>query len=240
MQGRELLAARARLTEWLIVVFMLGGCSGMQGSSSSSTDTATGSNSVSGVITTAQPSGPASGAGTVFALQGSPPPRATVGARYAFQPTVSPSGVGVKFAISGQPAWITIDTSTGALGGTPIAADEGTTGHIVVTASIGSSSTSLTPFTIQVNPPTSTVSAALSWAAPTENADGSPVTDLAGYRIYYGTNADDLTSKVDVPGAHSTTYVLKGLNSARYYFAVVAFNSLGLDSGYSNLVNAAL
>ena len=80
---------------------------------------------------------------------------------------------------------------------------------------------------VTVTPPTPTVSAALSWTAPTENADGSPVNDLAGYRIYYGTNAADLTSKVDVSGAQSTTYVLKGLINARYFFAVVAFNSLG-------------
>jgi hypothetical protein len=222
------------------------GSSSSTGATASSTGTAAGSNSVSGVITTTPSSGPTSALSTVLTLQGAPPPGATVGAHYSFRPTVSPSSADVKFAISGQPAWITFDTSTGALGGTPLAADEGTTGHIVVTASIGNSSTSLTPFTIQVHsavtvtPPSPTVSAALSWTAPTENADGSPVTDLAGYRIYYGTNAADLTSKVVVSGAQSTTYVLKGLTNARYYFAVVAFNALGIDSGYSNLVNVAL
>src|SRR5450631_4411435 len=223
MQGRNLLAVRARLTEWLCIALMLGGCSGGS-SSSSSTGTTTGSNSVSGVITPTPASGSATAFSTALTLGGAPPSNATVGARYSFRPRVSPSSAGVRFAISGQPAWITFDTSTGALAGTPIAADEGTTGHIVVTASIGSSSTSLTPFTIRVNPAvtvTPTVSVFFSGTAPTENADGSPITDLAGYRIYYGTNAADLTSKVDVSGAHSTTYVIKGLNSARYYFAVV-------------------
>ncbi len=225
---------------------MHGSSSSSIGATAGSMETTTGSNSVSGVITTTPSSGPASALSTVLTLQGAPPPSATVGAHYSFRPTVSPSSADVEFAISGQPAWITFDTSTGALGGIPLAADEGTTGHIVVTASIGSSSTSLTPFTIQVDPavavtpPSPTVSAALSWTAPTENADGSPVTDLAGYRIYYGTNAADLTSKVVVSGAQSTTYVLKGLTNARYYFAVVAFNTLGIDSGYSNLVNVAL
>jgi Putative Ig domain len=223
---------------------MQGSSSSSSGATASSTGTTTGSNSVSGFITPTPARGSASAPSTALTLEGAPPPNAAVGARYSFQPTVSPSSAGVKFAISGQPAWITFDTSTGALAGTPIAADEGTTGHIVVTASVGSSSsTSLTPFTIQVHPAvtvTPTVSAALSWIAPTENADGSPVTDLAGYRIYYGTNAADLTSKVDVSGAQSTTYVLKGLSNGRYFFAVVAFNSLGFDSGYSSLVNAAL
>ncbi len=42
-------------------------------------------------------------------------------------------------------------------------------------------------------------SATLSWKPPTENADGSALTNLAGYRIYYGRNRDNLTESVDRP-----------------------------------------
>jgi len=241
MQGRESLAARARLTEWLIVVVMIGGCSGGSSSSTSSTGTTAGSGqSVSGVITTTSPTTTVS---TVMTIQGAPPPSATVGTKYSFQPTVSSSSTAVTFAISGQPPWIAFDRSTGALSGTPVAKDEGTTGHIVITARNGSYSTSMTPFTIRVNPATASSasgSAALSWAAPTENADGSPVTDLTGYRILYGTSPTELTKSVDVAGARSTTYVLKGLDSGPYYFAVVAYNSMGLDSRYSSLASTVL
>jgi hypothetical protein len=38
------------------------------------------------------------------------------------------------------------------------------------------------------NPPSGTT-ATLTWDAPTTNADGTPLTDLAGYRIYYGTTS---------------------------------------------------
>jgi hypothetical protein len=241
MQGRKLLAARARLTEWLIVVVMMGGCSGGSSSSTSSTGTTAGSGqSVSGVITTTSPTTSVS---TMISFKGAPPPSATVGTKYSFQPTVSSSSAVVTFAISGQPPWIAFDRSTGALGGTPLAKDEGTTGHIVITASTDSYSTSMTPFTIRVNPataPSATGSAALSWAAPTENVDGSPVTDLAGYRIYYGTSPTELTKSVDVAGARSTSYVLRGLDSGPYYFAVVAYNSMGLDSRYSSLASTSL
>jgi hypothetical protein len=247
MQGRKLLAARARLTEWLIVVVMIGGCSGGSSSSTGSAGTTAGSTgttagsgqSVSGVITTS-PTTPVS---TMITIQGAPPPSATVGTKYSFDPTVSSSSAVVTFAISGQPPWVAFDRSTGALSGTPLAKDEGTTGHIVITASNGSYSTSMTPFTIRVNPataPSAVSSAALSWAAPTENADGSPVTELAGYRIYYGTSPTELTKSVDVAGARSTTYVFKGLDGGTYYFSIVAYNSVGLRSHYSSLASTVL
>jgi hypothetical protein len=240
MQGRKLLAARARLTEWLIVVVMIGGCAGGSSSSTSSTGTTVGSGqSVSGVITTTSPTRIVS----TIAFQGAPPPSATVGTKYSFHPMVSPSSAVVTFAISGQPPWIAFDGSTGALSGTPLAQDEGTTGHIVITARSDSYSTSMTPFTIRVNPataPTAVAAAVLSWAAPTENADGSPITDLAGYRIYYGTSPTELTMSVDVAGARSTTYVLKGLDVGTYYFSVVAYNSVGLRSHYSSLASTVL
>jgi Putative Ig domain len=240
MQGRKLPAARARLAEWLIVVVMIGGCAGGGSSSTSSTGTIAGSGqSVSGVITTASPTTTVS----TIAFQGASPPSATVGTKYSFQPTVSSSSAVVTFAISGQPPWIAFDRNTGALSGTPVAKDEGTTGHIVITASNGSYSTSMTPFTIRVNPataPSAVASAVLSWAAPTENADGTPITDLAGYRIFYGTNPTELTKSVDVAGARSTTYVIKGLDSGTYYFSIVAYNSIGLGSHYSSLASTVL
>jgi hypothetical protein len=241
MHGRKLLAARARLTEWLIVVVMIGGCSGGSSSSTGSTGTtASGGQSVSGVITAASPTTTVS---TMITIQGAPPPSATVGTEYSFQPKVSSSSTAVTFAISGQPPWIAFDGSTGALSGTPLAKDEGATGHIVITARNGSYSTSMTPFTIRVNPATASsavASAVLSWAAPTENADGSPITDLAGYRIFYGTSPTELTKSVNVAGARSTTYVIQGLDSGTYYFSIVAYNSIGLGSHYSSLASTVL
>src|SRR5665213_141076 len=69
-----------------------------------------------------------------------------------------------------------------------------------------------------------TVSAAgtttLTWAAPTENADGTAITDLAGYTLYYGTNPSDLTQSIAVTGAASTTTEVKDLPAGTYYFAV--------------------
>jgi hypothetical protein len=81
--------------------------------------------------------------------------------------------------------------------------------------------------------------ATLSWVAPTENADGTPITDLAGYTLYYGTNPSDLTQSVTVSGASSTTTEVKDLPAGTYYFAVSAFNAMGLESQQSNVASAS-
>jgi hypothetical protein len=159
---------------------------------------------------------------------------------------VSASTAAVTFSITGQPAWASFSTATGALTGTPTAGEVGTSGDIVIAASDGSSSASLAPFTIQVkavvasSPPATTGSATLSWTAPTENTDGSPITDLAGFHIYYGTDESAPSQTIDVTGATATSYVISGLTPGTYYFTVVSYNSSGIDSADSNVAVKAI
>ena len=186
-------------------------------------------------------SAPASAAPQAITLQGTPTTMITAGSEYSFLPTISPNSGLVTFAVTGQPAWLHFDPSTGALSGKPGLADEGTSGHITITASNATNSTSLTPFTIRVNAPTaSTGSATLSWSAPTENTDGTPVTDLAGYRVYYGTSAGDLNRTLSVAGGASIKVVVDGLSPGKYYFAVIAYTSSGIDSGQSNVADQTI
>jgi len=84
-------------------------------------------------------------------------------------------------------------------------------------------------------PVAGTGTAALAWVAPTYNTDGSPITALAGFHIYYGTDQSAPSQSVDVPGATATSYVVQGLAPGVYYFTVVAYNSLGVDSTESNV-----
>src|SRR5687767_6502029 len=51
---------------------------------------------------------------------------------------------------------------------------------------------------------TPTGTAALAWVAPTQNADGSPLSDLAGYRILYGTTPGDYTKTVTISSPYTT------------------------------------
>jgi hypothetical protein len=177
-------------------------------------------------------------------LSGTPPASVTAGKTYLFQPTVTQGGGTVTFSVAGQPAWATFDTDTGVLTGTPAAANEGTTGSITITGTNGSSSASIGPFTIAVNAPApaapTTGSASLSWVAPTENTDGSPITGLAGYHIYYGTSEGAMTTTVTVASPTETTYVVNGLAPGTYYFEIVAYNSSGVDSSDSNTASKTI
>lgn len=68
-------------------------------------------------------------------------------------------------------------------------------------------------------------SARLSWSAPTTNVDGTPLTDLAGYRIYYGRSSGSYSSSITISNPAATTYTIQGLTAGTYYAVVRAFDS---------------
>jgi hypothetical protein len=75
----------------------------------------------------------------------------------------------------------------------------------------------------------------LSWDAPTQNADGTPIGPLAGYHIYVGRDANHLVMRGGITGTKSTSYVVTGLNSGTYCFAVRAYTFSGAESGNSTV-----
>ena len=75
----------------------------------------------------------------------------------------------------------------------------------------------------------------LSWAPPTENVDGSPLTDLSAYRIYYGDASRSYDQVVVVGNPAATSYTLS-LASGDYYVAMTAVDADGNESAYSNEV----
>lgn len=83
--------------------------------------------------------------------------------------------------------------------------------------------------------------ATLSWIPPTTHVDGTPLTDLVGYKVYYGTASGTYTQVVDagLTATPSTpTYTVINLVTGNtYYFAVTAYNTSGNESSYSNEVS---
>lgn len=78
----------------------------------------------------------------------------------------------------------------------------------------------------------------LSWQPPTENTDGTALTDLSGYTIHYGTHSGDYTSSVQLTNPGLTTYVMDNLTPGTYYFAITASANNGAQSDYSPEVTA--
>lgn len=77
--------------------------------------------------------------------------------------------------------------------------------------------------------------ATISWQAPTQNTDGSALTDLAGYRIHYGRSAAELTSTVQIANPSVTRYVIENLSPGTWFFAARAFTAGGRESELSNI-----
>ena len=170
-------------------------------------------------------------------IDGTPAPEVTVNNLYSFQPTASdPDGDSLTFAIANQPPWAQFDAMTGRLSGTPGQADIGTYRNVQVSVSDGSASTSLAPFDITVAE-TATGSITLSWTPPSENSDGSALTDLAGYRLHYGSSSGTYTSTIALDDPGVTTYVIENLVVGRYYLAATSVNSAGVESVYSGEVS---
>lgn len=90
------------------------------------------------------------------------------------------------------------------------------------------------------SPPPVTYSATVSWSVPLFNTDGTSLTDVAGYRIYYKRSPTELIHSVSVSGSGVTNHVISGLTAGTYYFAVATVNSTGVASDISNAVSKTL
>ena len=70
------------------------------------------------------------------------------------------------------------------------------------------------------------------WDPPAKNVDGSPLTDLAGYKLYFGSASRDYTNCMDL--GDMTSFTVSNLTSGvTYYFSVRSYNSAGVESDFS-------
>ncbi len=175
-------------------------------------------------------------ANRVPTLSGTAPVAVNAGSAYTFRPTaVDADGDALTFAIANRPAWAVFNTATGQLSGTPYGASVGTYSNIVISVSDGKARAALAAFAITVTD-ASSGAASLEWTPPTQNIDGSALTNLAGYRIVYGASATQLTQTIQVANAGMSAYVVENLAPGTYYFAVRAYTSSGAESANSNVI----
>jgi len=173
-------------------------------------------------------------------ISGTAPGNILEGQLYEFTPAASdPDGDTLEFSIGRKPAWAQFDPATGRLSGTPGSADVGNFTNIAITVSDGKSTAALAAFDVSVNQ-IAAGAATLSWNPPTENSDGSTLTDLAGYRIYYGRNRDNLSQVVVLSNPGLTRYVLENLTPARWFFAMSSVNVDGVESGRSQIASKTI
>lgn len=154
---------------------------------------------------------------------------ARVGRTYEFQPTFNDADHDkLTFTAENLPPWASIDTTSGRITGTPAAGDLGEYEDITITVADASHRAVTRPFSITVlSAPTGF--ATLHWEQPPMKVDGSPLDDLAGYRIVYGRDADDLDQSVFINDPSQTSFEFTTLEEGIWYFAVIAVNANGLE-----------
>jgi hypothetical protein len=171
-------------------------------------------------------------------ISGTPPRTVAVGERYAFRPGVSdPDSSVFRFEISGKPSWASFDVLTGSLTGTPGSGDIGTYTGIEISVTDGIDTVTLPAFSIEVIATgTATGSVTLSWTPPTQNEDGSQLTDLAAYRILWSREDGSFSNSVRIDNPSVTRYVVENLTPGTYEFAATSINSAGVESRFSNSI----
>ncbi len=165
----------------------------------------------------------------------------TAGQGYSFKPTAADADKDtVSFTIANKPTWAAFSASTGALTGTPAAADAGTYAGIEIAATDGKAVTALPAFAITVAAAIATNGVSVAWTPPTQNDDGSTLTDLSGYKIHYGTVSGDYTGSVAVNNAGLTRYQVDTLPKGKIYIAMTAVNAAGAESDFSKEVSVTV
>jgi hypothetical protein len=117
-------------------------------------------------------------------------------------------------------------------------ADSAATLRVTYTQTAGSGSIKMQAAALSqattVTQPT-TGSAILTWQPPALNSDGTPLTDLAAFKVYWGATEGTYSQSTKISNATARTYTVSGLTKGTWYFVVTALNAQGLESPYSNV-----
>lgn len=94
----------------------------------------------------------------------------------------------------------------------------------------GSGSIKLQAAALQGAPAPASGSALLTWTPPTKYTDGSTMTDLAGYKVYWGTTQGVYSNSAEITSGGVSSYTVKGLPAGRWYFMVTSVAATGVES----------
>ena len=168
-------------------------------------------------------------------ISGAPPNAVKTGDSYSFTPSASdPDGDALTFSVENKPRWASFDSATGRLSGQPLLGDIGMYSAISISVSDGKTTTAMPAFSVEVTQ-TALGAMTLSWTPPTQNEDGSVLTDLAGYFIYYGQSPGSYPNRIRIDNPSISTYVVENLLPDTYYIVATSFNSEGVESRYSGM-----
>ena len=182
-------------------------------------------------------------------ISGNPTLTVVAGTGYTLAVTASDAdGDRLTFGATNLPAWLGLNTANGMVTGTPTLAQVGTYANISISVTDGTSTVALPAFTIVVTAPAGaspapTVgsgTATISWVKPTQNSDGTSLTDLAGFVVKYGNSPTSLTQRIAVNDPAMTRYTLQNLGAGTWYFTVVAETFSSNESDAAQVVSKTI
>jgi hypothetical protein len=88
--------------------------------------------------------------------------------------------------------------------------------------------------------PVASGAAFVTWSPPLQNTDGSMLTDLAGYHIYYGPSLEMLNHFVDLPWGGYVAFTAQNLDVGTWYFSIRAYNADGVESVFSETASKTI
>lgn len=182
---------------------------------------------------------PAAASNAAPQISGAPAGSVMAGQAYSFTPSAAdPDGDLLSFQAQNLPAWLALDPATGRLHGTPSGAFVGSYANIILTVGDGRATAQLPPFAITVaaapasvdDAPSGSGSAVVYWTPPDRNVDGTALSDLAGYRVYWSQNPNNLVRHQDMAWAGYLWAYITDLGPGTWYFSIRAYNSAGVES----------
>jgi len=82
----------------------------------------------------------------------------------------------------------------------------------------------------------------ISWNAPSEREDNTSLSlsEIVGYKIYYGTSQGQYPNNVTVNDGSTISYIFQNFNSDTYYFVLTTLDSDGRESQFSTEIQVSI
>jgi hypothetical protein len=87
--------------------------------------------------------------------------------------------------------------------------------------------------------PSTNGAAVVSWTAPPARVSGAslPISEIGGYRIYWGTSSTNFPNVIDIPDRNATEREITGLSPGTYYFRVGTYDTAGIEGPKSPVMS---
>lgn len=82
----------------------------------------------------------------------------------------------------------------------------------------------------------------LSWSAPSlrEDDTGISLSEIAGYKIYYGESPGSYPDSISVDGGDTNSYTMSNFSEGTYYFVITTRDTEGRESQYSSVISVTI